>query len=267
MKTITSTLLATLFLLSAPLFAGVTVVTISKSNGCDDHTSDGKTTMYLRPDIMRIDVEDKDRKTGIIFQKSSEKMWVIDYEDKSYHTISKEEFAAYKKQFEEVHKMMEEQLKNLPEDQREHVKKMMAQRSVVMQEKPEVTYVKTGEKEQVKNWSTEKYNYKEDDKLVAHYWVVDEAALDVDQKDVQIVHDFSAFISENFDMFSFGASTATFSPNQTFEGFPVKTVRLEKGKPCVVSTVESITTGSLENSLFEIPKGYSKKENPLKEKR
>jgi hypothetical protein len=264
MKNTMLSLLLMITLLPVQLYAGLTVTTISKSNGCNDHSSNGKTIMYMRADILRIDMEDQERKTGIIYQKSEGKMWVIDYLDKSYHTITRHDFELMQEQFSQVQKMMEEQMKNLPEDQREQMKKMMGEKSLFLKEKPEMAYIKTSDKSKVNNWNTVKYNYTENKILKTVYWVAEKDELSVDAMDLQIIRDFSNFISENFNMFSFGASTAAFSPDQSFDGFPVKTIHMEKEKECIVSTVESIVEGSLENSLFEIPKGFSKKENPMK---
>lgn len=253
------------FLFSLNLSAGVKMVMKSESKGCNEFAGSGQTTFYLRPDIMRADMEEGGQRLTFIYKKSEQKFWILDHQKKSYESITKEDLEKLNSVFEEMRKNMEEQLEKIPEDQRQQVREMMmAQEATLYKRADEVAYVKRDETQQIQNWDCVRYDYLENEKLESILWVAPYEETHTSKEDFQILHDLAEFLRSNLNMMSLGATESMITPGASFEGFPLKTVMLEGNKECLISTVQTIQQETLENSLFQIPKDYRREENPLK---
>ena len=247
-----------------PLFAGIKIVTNSESFNCSETYSGGTTTMYLRSDIMRIDVKDDRADIGMIFKKSEQKMWVIDYKKKEYYTISKEDLDKVSERMADVRRQMDEKLKNLPEEQQKMMREMMTKNMGGMGETVERKYEEGSESKTVASWDCKQYLYFENDEKKQEQWVAARDQLNVSQEDFQILLDFSEFLKSNLEQFSFGASNSAVSAEKPYDGFPMQTDYYEDGKNCMTSKVTSVVNGDLEDALFKIPEGFKKHENPMK---
>ncbi|MDZ7379223.1 MAG: DUF3617 domain-containing protein, partial [candidate division KSB1 bacterium] len=79
---------------------------------------------YIDKDRMRAEVGDPDTDQVVIFRQDKERFWIINNKDKTYREITKQEVQTIKAQIDSAMAMMQEQMKNLPPEQR----KMMEQR-------------------------------------------------------------------------------------------------------------------------------------------
>ena len=250
------------------LFAGVKIIMTSESGDCGDSDSNGKSTLYMRSDIFRMDMSDGRANMTMIYKKSEQSMWVLDRDKKEYYTITKEDMDKIKQVRENAQKQMEEQLKNIPEAQREQMMKMMGGAGMAqVKEAPKLTYKNVGESKSFGEWSCDKYECYEGETMKEIHWVASEAELEISRSDFEILESFSEFMSSSFGNFDFGPSRSAVLPEKTYEGLPVVTEEYRNGSKCSTTTVQSIEKTDLADELFKIPKDFRKNEPPMKRNR
>ena len=214
--------------------------TVPIANGKEIHS-----TSCYRPQMFKQSSEN----SATIFRLDKEMMYLIDTQKKEYSEMTFVEMEAYakkaNKKLERKMAEMNEQLKNMPPEQRKAMEQMMGNAGMGGQN-AKIDMMKTSEKKTISGYACVKYAMKEDGKEIGSVWTTTG------------VPDFS---SMQKDMKEFGQRMAAQMPKagemvaamKKVEGFPVQTIIA--GITMIVTKIEKKVVAVSE---FEIPAGYKK---------
>ncbi len=249
-------------ILASSLSAGVTISATHTTTAKPDEKQLNKT--YLDSDRMRYESQGKAGSTVVIFRQDKGLFWVIN-PDKTYMEITKQDMQAMKAKMNEAQTILDEKMKNVPEAQREMVKKMMAGRMPMAQSIGAIktTYKKIAAGEKVKQWSCVKYEGYREDKKIKEVWTTDWKSLGLTPETFKIMKDISEFfenlsqdMAANFDKIG----SEEWEKEQGYTGIPVKTLSYSEGQLRSTTEITEVKQGELAASLFELPTGLKKKD-------
>lgn len=234
-------------MLSASVIAGVYMSGTVDNNGKTDNMQ-----MFVEKDRMRI--ETMGGKQIMIYRDDVQKFWMV--KDGKYTEMTKEDMKKMGEQMNSAMKQVEQQMQNLPPEQRKMMEKMMKGKMGDMGQTEETkTEWKEVGSEKVKNWECEKY--KSNDGKTA--WTVKPEQLGLAKDDFKIfekVQDFFSEMMKNNESFLKYTST---DDNDGLTGFPVKMVSAD-GKEQMMN---EITKKDLDGNLFELQKDWEKEDSPM----
>ncbi len=195
---------------------------------------------------------------GAIIRLDKEVMMMMDNKEKSYWEMTFKEMESMMKgvgsKLDAAMEEMNAQMKDLPEDQRKMVEKMMGGRMPGKEARIDVE--KTGESKTISGYKCAKFLLKKGDDEMATVWTT---------------RDISDFAVMKKDMEEFGKRMAAMMPRgmegavekslSALEGFPIQTER----KDGTIMTVTKIEKKSTPAGEFEAPAGYKKQKPPMME--
>lgn len=257
--------------LSVPtLSAGILVVATQESPGGGDAE---KTTMQIDRDRIRVESEGPDSRGAMIFRGDRQVMWMIDYEEKTYFEVTPKDLQRMKSTMEDsmaaMRKQMEEQLKDLPPEQRRMVEDMMKTRMppVSAKQAPEdkVTYTKVASGQRFQRWTCDKYEGRRGGEKVSEVCSASVAALGLNPDNLrawrQLAEFFKAFDPAGAEGL-LAPSSEDWEKDQGYPGIPVHEISYSDGKPESESKIQEIRQQDFSPSVFEIPAGFRKEAIP-----
>ncbi|HKB09615.1 MAG TPA: hypothetical protein VKD69_03135 [Vicinamibacterales bacterium] len=202
------------------------------------------------------------RKQVIIFDGGAQVLRMIDDSNKSYTEMSKAEAEQIRAQMDSAMTMMQEQLKNLPPEQRARMESMMRGR-MPGADRPKTDYKKVGT-DKVGRWTCDKYEGTRSGEKVSELCTVAPSAMGFTPGDFEVTQQLATFFSSMMPqavdgLFRIGATSA--APD-SFSGIPVRMVTFANGAPGAVIEVTEATHQSFADTLFQVPAGYQKREFP-----
>ena len=225
-----------------------------------------KTTIGDRTEINQVQIE-KDRmraemsigrggKQAIIFDGTKQVMWMIDAERKTYREMTKADVDQMAGQMASMRATMQEQMKNLPPEQRARMEAMMAGRGAAPEAATKIQYRKTGT-DMVGKWPCVKYDGYRDDKKVSEVCTVDPRTLGFAMDDFQVTKELMEFFGklvpgQSERMFEIGTGE-----NGGFAGVPVRTVFLAGQQP-FTNEITGFVRESFAPGTFDVPAGLQK---------
>ena len=239
--------------------AGVVFTTIDTS--FDDPRDSGVSTAYIGDNGMRAESRAEGEKNTIIFRSDKEVLWVINTADNSYSEITKKEIKKIKSRMDEAMRMMQEQMKNMPPEQREMMEQMMKGKAMPMPAQPEKeVYKKVASGVKAGKWKCDKYEGYRGGLLTEEVWTTSWKKLGIEQKDFRVMQSMAEFMSElspdAASMFNVGSEE--WEEKQGYPGVPVRTILYSKGKKVSKTEIQEIKKEKIDASLFELPKGLTK---------
>lgn len=198
-------------------------------------------------------VQSGKEQTISIIRLDKEVMWQLNPPKKTYSemTFAQMENVARKAggKMDAAMAKMQEQMKDMPEEQRKMVEKMMGDRmpGAGAQNSAAAQVTNTGEHKTISGFSTTKYTVQQGDQNVMTLWVT---------------KDIKGFEELRDDWQSFSRRMAAMAPQgrgmadayKNIDGFPIQT---EMGN-LMTTTVTKVERRSTPASEFEIPSGYAK---------
>jgi hypothetical protein len=190
-----------------------------------------------------------------VIRLDQEKIYNIDGKEKTYSIMT---FAELEKMGKKMNAQMDElqaKMKDMPEEQRKMMEKMMGGSMMGGKKEAKIEVVKTGEKKTISGFACSRYNVKQDGKETISLWVTP---------------DVKAYAAMKQDMADQAKRMAALTPSglkglaeamQKVEGFPIET---EMGT-LMKSTVLKIETKNVSASEFEVPAGYTLVKNKMQE--
>lgn len=263
MKTLFFSLL-TILLYTTGTNAQVEAVVMS-STTLDRNDKETTSKAYILED--KVLTESSGDRDGAItlFDAGQETFYIINHKKKEYTEMTREDMEALSAMVGEQMKMLEQQLANLPEAQREAVRKQMSA-SFGQQQQESIDYQKEASGEMVEGWRTEKYVGMEGDQKKSEIYIASYEDLGQDKSDFKalekffsMMQDFAKAMNQNTPITAFGFFDESM-PAFT-EGIPVKSIFYnDQGEIFTSSTISSIEEESVDEALFEIPENYKKKQ-------
>jgi len=249
---------------SVPLISGVYLEGIESAA----HQGQGTTKIYVDADRLRIESISDAQNTLIIFRQDKELFWVLDQNKKTYQEMTKDDLKKMKGKIDESMKMLEEQLKNMPPEQRKMMEEMMPKQAMMNAQKMvKKTYVKKLSNVKVGKWSCTLYQGSAEGEQKEDVWTVDWSQIDIGPEDLTAFQDLGEFFSslapDMTDIFEIG--TEEFEKSGGYAGMPVKSVEYEGGKIISSFEMKKLEKKSLDRSLFELPQGFTKIDSGLED--
>lgn len=230
-----------------------------------DGSSKEKSIIYINSDRMRVENSRshvEDAPDIVIFRQDKKVMWVIDTKEGTYTEITQKDLEQMKAKIDEGMKQMQEQLKNMPPEQRKMMEDMMAkQMPKQMMEQEKITFKKTGS-EKFMSWNCDKYEGTKSGKKAAEVWTVLPSQTGFKKDDFMVMRGFADFFAplgtdlNDFVMMGVEEDLKTGG----FNGMPVKYINLEDGKVVDTFVIAKIEKRSNAADLFELPGNLEKKE-------
>ncbi len=261
MKISNTLILAILFIFSISLVqAGVIIKSSERSKKMN---LDMTTTIYVEKDRLRVETADADQNQIIIFRGDKNVFWIIDNDKKTYSEMTQKDIEKLKEQMDKAQKMMQEQMKNMPAEQREMMEKMMPG-GMSTAKKVKTEYKKKSSGEKVGKWRCTHYEEFKEGKKSGEMWTADWDQMGLDRTDMQAMGQlgkfFEALSQETSDLMQIGSEE--WEKEQGISGMPVRWINYLDGEGSSEGELKDILKQNLKSSLFEIPGGYSKGENP-----
>ena len=208
---------------------------------------------------------------SIVFHGERREMLVVDHDSKSYQVIDQEAIKAIAGQVNQAMSTVEEALKNVPEDQRAMVEKMMKERMptppAAAAPKDEVR--KTAQRGEKNGYPCVKYEVLRGDRVVRELWVTDWDNIDGGEEAIEAFQGMAEFFQEMLDAFASSAggmaglgdlSGSIMAQMKAIDGFPVVTKEFgADGSLDGESSLRSAKRRSLDPAEFEPPSGYKRR--------
>ncbi len=207
----------------------------------------------------------------MIFRGDRREMVVVDHEDKSYTVMDEETIEKVAGQVSQVSDQIAEALKNVPEDQRAMVEKMMKQRMPAQEavKAPVAEVRRTGERADKNGYPCVKYEVLVGGSKVRELWVTDWDNVEGGDEARVAFREMADFFAEMMEAFSsaagglggFGAQDGgIFNDMKEIDGFPVVTSGFgADGSIEDESALRSARRRTLDPAEFEPPAGYKRR--------
>jgi len=250
-----------LCVISIPVLAEPGIVVTSKTHEVKTSKT-SNSTLYMNQTYIKM----VDGSQAVIFDTDKESITVLDHDKKEAMIISKQEMISLKQQLKVMMEMMEQQLKNLPPEQQEMVKKNMSGMMPTEGKELNYEYRLVNSEVSVKNWSSTQYEGLVNGEKRGEIFLADYDEVGFQKSDFAALEKMASFMREILADFSdridFGGSGSSFfgfggEDNPIFtKGLPVKMIEYSGDDVERVVTIEDISRQDLDNSTFEVPGGY-----------
>lgn len=198
-----------------------------------------------------------------LFDAEQETFYIINHKKKEYTEMTREDMEALSAMVGEQMKMLEQQLANLPEAQREAVRKQM---SASFGQQQSIDHQKEASGNMVEGWKTDKYVGMEGDQKKSEIYIASYEELGKDKTDFKalekffaMMQDFTKSMNQNTPAAAFGFFDESMPAFK--DGIPIKSIFYnDQGEIFTTSTISSIEEESVDESLFRIPENYKKQQ-------
>ncbi|HZT77251.1 MAG TPA: DUF4412 domain-containing protein [Vicinamibacterales bacterium] len=199
---------------------------------------------------------------AIIFDGAKQTLWIVNEARKTYSEMTRADVDRLGGQMSAMMAQMQEQMKNMPPEQRARMEAMMRGRGAPgAGAAPKTTYKKIGS-DTVGKWKCDKYEGYQGDKKVSELCTVEPSVLGFTAADFQVTKELAQFFGS---MMPQGADRvfAIGSPEQQgYSGLPVRMIMLSGAQP-ITSELVDAKRQAFPASTFEVPAGYTKEASPF----
>ncbi|HSR51310.1 MAG TPA: DUF4412 domain-containing protein [Acidobacteriota bacterium] len=246
-----------LTLMSVGLWAGVVVEsTVTDLSSNQTHPQ----KMWAQDGLLRMDVEDpSEDNTSILFL--GDRVVFVNHDERSYMEMDEETMREVGAKLSEAQRMLDQQLKNLPEAQRKQMEKMMKDRMGAMMgdvmEPPRVERAGSGS---AAGYDCTRYDVLRKDEKIVELCAAPSSALEGGQELVESFHSMTAFMEDFLQSIPQASEMAQgyLGAFSEIDGFPVMSRRFQNGRAVEETEIKSIESSSLGGDVFAIPSGYKK---------
>ncbi len=206
------------------------------------------------------------RRQTVVFDGAAQVLRMIDDEAKTYTEMSKTDLDGMRGQMGAAMTQLQEQMKNMPPEQRARMEALMKGRGAAMPGAAAATpteYKKTGT-DQVGRWTCDKYEGTKNGEKVSEVCTVAPSALGFTAADFEVTRQLAEFFTSLIPQAAeglFRIGSATPNPN-SFSGLPVRFVSFRGGDIQTVSEMTDASRQDFPDTLFQVPAGYQKREFP-----
>jgi len=240
--------------------AGIIIKSTEKSQKMN---IDMATTMYVEKDRLRMEMSGSEDKQVIIFRGDKNMFWVINKDKNSYTEMTQDDMKKLKEQMDNMQKMMEEQMKNLPEEQRKMMEQMMPS-GMGNTKVVKTDYKKKASGQQVGKWTCDQYEGFKEGKKTSEMWTASWDQIGIQREDVsgfkKMVEFFEVISQDAMEIMKVGSEE--WELEQGISGIPVKWTDFMDGQQSSQGEMKEIIKKDLDSSLFELPSGLEKEDNP-----
>ncbi len=224
-----------------------------------DHDNESElNTAIFTPEILKIENNNSNGKTTVIYNSVKEKIIILIYNDMSYMVLNKEMISNLNKQMSGMMDQMKQQLANLPDAQRKQMEKMMSSQFGGVSVNYSIK--NTNEKKKVNQWNTTKYSLFADDELKSHIWAAPYTSVGIKESDMSVMKSFSQFMNDMLKAVPMAQKDPFSAVYDEFKGIPIRTINATDNS---VSELVSIKDYTATEADFAIPTGFTEKKIPM----
>jgi hypothetical protein len=248
--------LVALCLLATPLAADAGVLIVEKTTVAGGAPQTHQ--IQIDKDAMRVEHEvGPGEKGAVVFDGAKQLLWIVNYDKKSYTEMTKADVDRMGQQMGDATARVQEQLRNLPPDQRAQVEAMMKSRGMPgVKAGPRTTYRKVGT-DTVGRWTCDRYEGYLEAQKTSELCTVDPKVLGLTAADFDVARKLADYFRQLMpnqaeSMFRVGQGD-----EQGFSGVPVRRVVLAGSRPST-SEMTEVSRQTFAPSTFEVPAGFRK---------
>jgi hypothetical protein len=241
---------------------GVTLVMRDTVNGTATTNQ-----MYMDPTHVRVETQTNNERMAFVYDGPAKVIRIVNYTRKSYQEIDQAQMQGMGTQLNAAMAKMQEQMKNLPPEQRKMMEDMMKGRGG-MPGMPGAgapaappTYKHVGA-DRVGQWSCAKYEGYRGAEKVSEICAVDPKAVDLTPADFAAVKQLSEFMATLIPQAAEQMAVNGTMAEHGFNGLPIRRVSLTNGQPVFTSELESVRRGAIPASSFLAPDGFRREAGP-----
>ena len=244
------------------LGAGVLMVNTQESfEGSQQPTT---TKLRVESDRVRIEMEGTGSNDVIIFRGDRQVLWMIDNQAKTYREMTKADVDRLGSQISGMMAKMQEQLKNMPPQQRQMVEKMMKSRMGGMAggaQPARTEYTKVAGGQEINQWTCDKYEGTREGQKQREVWTTAPDQLGLEMSDFKVMQQMGEFF-KGFSRFGqeapFRVGSEAAEQEGDYSGVPVRQIFYQGGRPSSKTEIKEVRREDFDASLFELPAGYKK---------
>lgn len=245
-------------LIGSPLQAGLVMV-YSEENYFQP-AAKVVNTAYLDKGHIRVDIKGQNTDQTIIFRQDQQVVWFIENPEGTFMEVSRDDMQMAKGKMEEARAMVEQQMKNLPPEQRKMMEQIMKGQVPVMA--PKIKYKKTATGVKIKSWVCDQYDGYLQGEKKEEVWTTDPKNLGIGPEELRVLVSMGEFF-ETSPQFKASFYKVGFEEGESgdgYSGIPIKGIVYTTGQKEEKRELEEIRRENLQPSLFEIPPGFKKRE-------
>jgi len=200
-------------------------------------------------------------KEAMVFDGARQIMWMINYDKKTYTEMTKADVDRLGGQMTDAMSKMQQQMQNLPPEQRARIEAMMAGRGAGPAAAASKTDYKKIGTDKVGKWTCDKYEGSRNGQKTSELCTVDPQALGFTTADFEVAQQLQAFFGKIMppgadNMFRIGTGQ-----DQGFSGVPVR--RVSFGSTPTTSEITAVSRQSFPDATFAVPEGFQKTASPF----
>lgn len=234
-------------LAAAPALAGTIIETESSSQGMN--------RMFVSGDQVRMDSDD----TYMIFDAAASEMTFVNTAERRYQVMTEQDIRRMGERIRQMRQQMEQQLQNMPEEQRAQARQQMEQMMPSSGEQPELRVEATGGTDQVAGAECREARVYRDGDLAHEVCVAEPGALGIAAGDFDTVMAMFGFLEKMAGSLGGGADQiGGREMRQMMDelgGMPARSSGQGEADSWEIRSVES---GSIDAGRFEIPDGFQR---------
>ena len=227
-------------------------------------------TTSLDRDRVRVESSGGTAQHILIYRADRQVLYLIDSAAKTYQELTKQQLEQMMSQvgdqMAQMRAMMDEQLKNVPPEQRAMVEQMMKGRMGAMggaAPPAETVYRKVAVGERAGQWTCDRYEGYRANEKVFDVWTTDWQALGLNASDFRVMQEladlFTSLSSQmggKLELMSVGASSSS-----GLSGIPVRRVSYRDAKAYETHEITEVSRQEFAAGLFEPPPGFHRTES------
>lgn len=255
-------------IIPATVFAGsVIVLSTEKIRG---KSPAGTAVLYLDKERIRIDSNEGSDDVTVIYNQGSDDdgvFWLIDNRGRVYTEITREDMLAAKAEMDVALDMAEQELEELPPDQRKQAARVFAERvGLGSFMAGDITYTEVSSGIEIGGWMCNHYEGIQDGEKVQEVWAASFDELGISAADLRGLADIADLFTTVGQplppFFRMGGDDPTGVGR--FPGFPVMIVSYTDGVRDEKSEVAEVRTEKLAAKLFALPDSLTERSTQIR---
>jgi len=226
--------------------------------------------IQMDKDHIRVESRSSGDETAFVFDGPKQTARMINITKKSYTEMTKADLDQMKGQVDGAMAQMQEQLRNLPPEQRAMVEQMMRGRGLpnaagagtnAASAAPKEQFRQTGS-DKVGNWACNKYEGSLNGQKTTEVCTVDPKEFGLTPADFEIARQLSEFIKSMLPQMGDSAFVNGTTQGEGFSGVPVRRTSFRNGTVDTVTEVTEARRQAFPAATFEVPAGFRKESMP-----
>jgi hypothetical protein len=222
--------------------------------------ADAPSTLYVDGDKMRME-NPSGRERTVIIDATGKRMLMVNDEAKTYMEFTEADMKRFGAMMTARRAQMQEQMKNMPPEQRKKFESMMGGAGDAKAQKPkELKFDKMGQKKTVNGFSCDMYRIVEEGTPKEEDCLAPWSAGLLQRTDFAGLRKFAEDMAKESGAMAPGGRNQMFEQFDKYPGFPVARHPLDGGQD---EQLKSLKRGSIAADKFAVPAGYKKTEMPM----